>query len=252
MFKKLIGIIFVVLVSTNALAVNDSKNDQNVKFDKKNITQLVSSNTQLSVTSIKASKYKGLVEVMTNGGLFYTSPDGSYLIQGKLYKVGNGITDLTEESLKDVRVTGLKAFEDNSIVFPAKNEKHVVSVFTDITCGYCRRFHNQISEYNDLGITIKYLPYPRSGVYEQSGAFTQGFTDLRSIWCNEDPKTALTNAKAGQSVHHRICDASVESAFNFAQTIGVRGTPNIITENGAIIAGALPPAQLLQQIERLK
>lgn len=243
------GVLSVVCISFVAHAEIKSNN-----IDENKIKQLISRNTQLNITSIKPSSFDGLLEIMTDGGLFYTTPTGEYLIQGKLYKIdnGKGIQDLTEESLKSVRVEGMKRFDKNTITFPAKNEKHVVSVYTDITCGYCRRFHNQIDEYNDLGITVKYLPYPRAGIYEQSGAFTKGYADLRSIWCHENPKEALTKAKAGQSVHERICDASVDQAFNFAQSIGVRGTPNIITENGAIIAGALPPAQLLQQIEILK
>lgn len=43
------------------------------------------------------------------------------------------------------------------IEFKAPNEKYAITVFTDITCGYCVRLHSQIKEYNDLGITVRYL-----------------------------------------------------------------------------------------------
>ncbi|MFL9802075.1 thioredoxin fold domain-containing protein [Vibrio cyclitrophicus] len=39
----------------------------------------------------------------------------------------------------------------------AKNEKHVVTIFTDVDCGYCRKLHQQMDDYNDLGITVRYL-----------------------------------------------------------------------------------------------
>lgn len=49
------------------------------------------------------------------------------------------------------------------IEYKAANEKYVVTVFTDITCGYCVRLHSQMKEYNDLGITVRYMAFPRQG-----------------------------------------------------------------------------------------
>ena len=45
------------------------------------------------------------------------------------------------------------------IIYPAKNEKYVVTVFMDITCHYCHILHQQVKEYNDLGITVRYLAF---------------------------------------------------------------------------------------------
>ncbi len=30
-------------------------------------------------------------------------------------------------------------------------------MFTDITCGYCHKLHEQMADYNALGITVRYL-----------------------------------------------------------------------------------------------
>jgi thiol:disulfide interchange protein DsbC len=49
------------------------------------------------------------------------------------------------------------------IVYKAPQEKHVITVFTDITCGYCHKLHEQMSDYNALGITVRYLAFPRQG-----------------------------------------------------------------------------------------
>ncbi len=81
------------------------------------------------------------------------------------------------------------------IEFKAKDEKYVVTAFTDITCGYCRKMHKQMDDYNSRGITFRYLAYPRSGIKDQTGNLSQGFKDLRSVWCSEDPAAAMTNAK---------------------------------------------------------
>ena len=201
------------------------------------------------VDSIKASPMAGVVEVITDQGLFYASADGNFLLHGKMYGLGDNVSNLTEESLAQVRVDGMAKFSDSMIVFPAKNEKHVVTVFTDITCGYCRKMHDQIEDYNDRGITVRYLAYPRSGVKDRSGQYSQGFKDLRSIWCHEDPQQALTKAKSGSNVAARICDKPIEEEFDFGRQVGVSGTPAIILANGMMVPGYQDPSKLSSLLE---
>ena len=181
----------------------------------------------------------------------YASYDGEFFIQGKVYQVGETLTNLADASLSKIRLEGISKFESDMIVYPAKNEKHVVTVFTDITCGYCRKLHNEMDEYNAKGITVRYLPYPRSGIYDRSGGLSQGFQDLRSIWCNDNPNEALTSAKAGSPVAHRICDKKLEEQFSFARQIGINATPAIIFENGSMIPGYRDPTKLSALLENM-
>tara|TARA_R110000803_G_scaffold65732_2_gene126968 strand:+ start:57907 stop:58695 length:789 start_codon:yes stop_codon:yes gene_type:complete len=203
----------------------------------------------LDVASIKPSPMAGLVEVVTDQGLFYASADGEFLLQGKMYGLGNNVTNLTEASLALIRIEGMAKFSDAMIVFPAKDEKYVVTVFTDITCGYCRKMHEQIEDYNDKGITVRYLAYPRAGVKDRTGNYSQGFKDLRSIWCHEDPQQALTKAKTGADVAARICDKPIEEEFNFGRQVGVTGTPAIMLANGMMVPGYQEPSKLFMLLE---
>ena len=202
-----------------------------------------------NVASIKPSKMAGMVEVLTDQGLFYASADGNFLLHGKMYGLGDTVSNLTEESLAQVRVDGMVKFTDSMIVYPAKNEKHVVTVFTDITCGYCRKMHEQMDAYNDKGITVRYLAYPRAGVKDRNGGYSQGFKDLRSIWCHEDAQSALTKAKSGSTVAARICEMPIEEEFNFGRQVGVTGTPAIILENGMMVPGYQDPDKLFTLLE---
>lgn len=203
----------------------------------------------IKVASVKHSPMPGMVEVITDQGLFYASADGKFLLQGKMYGLGKTIINLTEASLAQVRIDGMDKFKNDMIVFAAKDEKHVVTVFTDITCGYCRKLHDQMADYNDKGITVRYLPYPRSGVKGRDGQYLKGFKDLRSIWCHEDPQTALTNAKAGANVAQRICDKPIEAEFNFGRQVGVNGTPAIMLANGMMVPGYQDPEKLFMILE---
>lgn len=208
------------------------------------LKEKINSSIGLTVVKVEETALPGIALLVTNQGLFYASYDGEFFIQGKVYNLGATVTDIGEESLAKVRLEGLKNFEDNMIVYKAESEKYVVSVFTDITCGYCRKMHEQMADYNARGITFRYLAYPRAGINDQNGNLTQGFKDLRSVWCSEDNATALTKAKSGTGIAYRICEAPIEAQFKFGRQIGVSGTPAIIFSNGMMVPGYQPPAQL--------
>ncbi|TKB47555.1 bifunctional protein-disulfide isomerase/oxidoreductase DsbC [Thalassotalea mangrovi] len=195
----------------------------------------------LNAESVQPSEMQGLVEIFTDQGLFYTSVDGSYLIQGTVYDLsGEQISSLTEKSLAKVRVDGMHEFENSMIVFPADKEQYQITVFTDLTCGYCRKLHRQIEEYNDLGITVRYLAFPRGGLGSQS------FVDIRSVWCSDDQQKAMTEAKGGAEVPQKMCAQPVAEQYQFGRKIGVNGTPAIMLEDGLMLPGYKSPEQLQQ------
>jgi thiol:disulfide interchange protein DsbC len=234
---------FAAETAGKATASVDAKVQQQLK-------QKIRATIGLEVISVQVSPMPGLLELVTNQGIFYSSADGQFLLQGNMYGIGDGRpVNFTESSLAKVRVDGLEQFEQDMIVFPAKNEKYVVTVFTDITCGYCRQMHQQMDEYNAKGITIRYMAYPRAGIKDQLGEYTQGFKDLRSIWCHENPNMAMTKAKAGSSVAARICDKKVAEEFAFGRQIGVNSTPALILANGMLMPGYRQPDDLLKILQ---
>lgn len=245
---------FVFLFSSFLFATQVVAQENNTLSEKSQaeIKKKLSSSINLEIKSVKASPFPSLVEVVTKQGLFYASKDGQFLVQGKLYGIGaNDVVNHTEDSLSALRIEGLKQFTNDMIVYPAKEEKHQITVFTDITCGYCRKMHKQMDEYNELGITVKYMAYPRSGVQDQLGRLSQGFKDLRSIWCHEEPSVALTKAKLGSSVAQRICESPVEAEFDFGRQIGVNSTPAIIFPNGMLLPGYREPKDLIKILDSI-
>ncbi|OUS23530.1 thiol:disulfide interchange protein [Thalassotalea sp. 42_200_T64] len=236
MLKKLIIIVAATMMLIAVPAASDEDNTVKIKA---NLAKL-----GLQVETVQASKMDNLFEAITDQGLFYTSADGSFLIQGKVYQItDDGINNLTEESLAKVRVDGMKTFSDSMIVFPAKDEKYQMTVFTDLTCGYCRKLHNQIDEFNDLGITVRYLAFPRGGLSSQS------YTDIRSVWCSDDQQSAMTQAKGGAHVAQKVCALPVAEQYNFGRKIGVSGTPAIILNDGNMVPGYKTPDQMQQILQ---
>lgn len=227
-----------------------SSNDT-VKLDKSFLKEKISSSLGLKVLKVEKTPMPGVALLITEQGLFYSSYSGDYFIQGKVYSIGDTVTDISEKSLAKLRREGLEKFENDMITYKAEDEKYVVNVFTDITCGYCRKMHAEMADYNARGITFRYLAYPRSGINDRTGGFSQGYKDLRSIWCNENSAEAMTKAKAGSPVAARICETSIEEQFNFGRQIGVQGTPAIILPNGMMIPGYQPPAKLEELLKKV-
>jgi len=211
----------------------------------------IQSQLGLSVVKVEKTPVPGIALLITDQGVFYSSYNGDYFIQGKVYSLGSSVTDLAEQSLAKVRLEGMEKFKNDMIVYKAKDEKYVVTVFTDITCGYCRKMHKQMDEYNARGITFRYLAYPRSGIKDRLGNFTEGYKDLRSVWCSDDPVTAMTDAKNSKSISYNECDKPIEEEFNFGRQVGVNGTPAIILSTGMMVPGYQPPAQLEQLLQTL-
>ncbi|MEM0516691.1 bifunctional protein-disulfide isomerase/oxidoreductase DsbC [Pseudoalteromonas sp. YIC-827] len=199
----------------------------------------------LNAKKVNTTPLDGVVEVITNRGVFYASEDGRYLFQGTLVDVQNK-ENLTEAALSGVRLEGVEQYKDSMIVYKADKEKGKITVFTDITCGYCRKLHRELEDYLEAGITVQYLGFPRGGMG------SQGYKDLMNVWCAEDQQKALTDAKAGSTPKEvKQCNAPVAEHYQLGQSFGISGTPAIILSDGSMIPGYQPAAAISVAIDQL-
>jgi thiol:disulfide interchange protein DsbC len=198
-----------------------------------------------SIDSVAESTLPNFYEVVLAGQVLYVSGDGRFLIQGSVYDVPSR-TDLTEHTRAKVRLEGLKeAGPERRIIYGPQDARHRLTVFTDIDCGYCRRMHQQMAEYNRLGIAIEYLFFPRAGA--GSDAWDKAVT----VWCSDDRQKALTDAKAGVALDKKQCSNPVEADYQLGNRIGVTGTPAVYSSGGVQLGGYVPPEQLLQRLEAM-
>ena len=198
----------------------------------------------LNVSSIADSTVPGLLQVMTDRGLFFATKDGSHLIEGQVYDLKNKVL-VNEEILKVVRKAGIADLNGTVIEFKAPKEKYAVHVFTDISCGYCRKLHSELQSYLDAGITVRYLAFPRGGLESDT------FNSLQSVWCAKDKQKAMNEAKGGAEIAAAKCDSPVAKQFELGHSFGINGTPAIILPDGSIIPGYQSAAQLQQALAQL-
>jgi len=197
----------------------------------------------LSAKSVANSSVPGLLQVQTDRGLFFMSENRQFLLEGSVYDLKNKQL-LNEEIMKDFRKKEVATYDDSVIEFKAPDEKYVIHVFTDSSCGYCRKLHSEMPELNKLGITVRYLAYPRAGMQSPTA------DELQSIWCAKDPKQALTDAKAGKAVKQASCSNKIAQQYQLGQSFGVNGTPAIILPNGRMVPGYQPAASLLNTLKQ--
>ena len=176
----------------------------------------------------------------------YVTQDGSFFIYGDIYKINiNSISNITEKSVAERRKLILQNIPTEELIsFKSSNEQFSVIVFTDVDCGYCRKLHNQIDEYNSLGISINYAAFPRSGLG------TSAFTKMVGAWCSDNPKDSMTKLKNNSKLDISFCENQpVSKQYIIGKKLGVDGTPAIFSMDGEMFPGYIEPEELLLRLK---
>ncbi len=195
---------------------------------------------------VSETPIQGLLQVQIDNDIVYVTTNGQYLLQGKIMDIDTR-TNITDQAKSGIRLGLLAGLnQDEQISFAPEKPKYDLLVFTDIDCGYCRKLHNQMAEYNAEGIAIHYMAFPRAGI--GSGSYDK----FVSVWCADDQKEALTLAKNGTDPVPLKCPNPVMNQYELGREVGVTGTPALLTTDGTLIPGYVPPAQLRQRLESMQ
>lgn len=194
---------------------------------------------------IAETPIEGMLQVQIGSEIVYMTDDGRYLLQGRVVDLDTQ-TDLTDQAKSDVRREALGNLDESEwITFGPDDAEFDVLVFTDPDCGYCRRLHQQMADYNAAGIRINYVGFPRAGIGSET------HEKLQNIWCAEDQQSAMDTAKGGGTPEPAECENPVAEHYELGQSMGVTGTPALMTLQGDLIPGYVPPDQLRERLERL-
>lgn len=203
----------------------------------------------------------GIYEISLAGQNMVVTADGNYAVVGDLF-VLETITNLSSEyrnqqiaSLAEQEVSAVN--RDILVTFAADEgvpKLGTIWVFTDPTCPYCRRLHEQQEQLAAAGITLEYIPYPRSGLGGE-----RDYQELLQIMCADSPAQAMHDFKTGGNTEQYAisgdtteCAAAVAEGFAMGQRIGISGTPFIIKSTGGVIPGFNSAAAIIQQMRNSK
>ena len=197
---------------------------------------------------LRPSPIPGIYEFAQDADVSYLSADGKYFLDGNLYDMHTR-ENLTEDLRMRARAAMIAAVpESEMLIFSPPNPKYTITVFTDVDCQYCRKLHSEMRELNRLGVRVRYMFFPRTGPN------TESWSKAEVVWCSPNRNDALTRAKLGAALDmNKTCAPTpVAREYALGQSIGVRGTPAIVTENGDYIFGYMPPKELVAQLQELQ
>ncbi|NRB40023.1 MAG: thioredoxin fold domain-containing protein [Pseudomonadales bacterium] len=238
----------VLLISTVAhTAVAD--NAQEVSAFKKSFSaKLLKVNPQFHIATVEEAGMPGFYQVqIDNGPLLYATKNGDYFFTGTLYQLtANQMVNLTDQTAAKQRQALMAELNPAEMIIfkptaPVKT-KRVITVFTDVDCYYCQKLHKEVPELNARGIEVRYMAFPRAGLGSQS------YKKIASAWCSKTPQETMTKLKNKEAVEIISCDNPVAKQYKLGKKMGVSGTPAILLEDGTLIPGYRPAADLAKQL----
>ena len=234
---KIIPVLLFAASLLSAFAVSADEND---------VAQLkqalAKSMPSVKPTKISATPVEGLYEVIVGSQVVYMSADARYMIEGDLFDLKTK-RNVSEEAKSVIRLAAIdKLGSDNMLVYKPEKVKNTITVITDIDCPYCRRLHNEIPEYMENNIEVRYIFMPLKGAADMKKTV--------SVWCSDDRQLALDIAKAGGDVDEKKCENPIAKHLQVAREIGVRGTPAIVLENGEMLPGYVPVGKLVEELRK--
>ena len=190
---------------------------------------------------------RGVYQTQFGDKFGYLINNGRYVFIGELFDLESA-QNLTEISRRGgIKEELAKISESDMSVFPANGtEKAKLTVFTDTSCPYCQKLHEEVHYLQDAGITVRYLPFPRGG------ARGPGYLALRQVWCAEDKREAMNIGKGiiEGDLPAGDCEAAdfVDSGYRLGNLLGVTGTPSLYLDSGEAITGYVPYKQLIARV----
>jgi thiol:disulfide interchange protein DsbC len=235
-FKALSCALFATLTLTSSLALAAPTAETLAE-------RLAVNGEPMPVESVSETPLDNIYEVrLKSGETFYSDAEGSHFIVGDLFANGeSGLVNLTQQARNAERAERLAQVpEDQRIIYRGKQTPQAtIQVFTDVTCPYCRKFHEEVPRLNDMGIEVQYLAFPRSGLGSEGARY------LAQVWCADNPGEALSAAKRGESLKNAPdCDNPVIDQYHLGLELGVQGTPAIVLPDGRMVPGYVPAERL--------
>ena len=243
--KSVLAILGLALMLVVVSASHAQNRDQSLRGKLEQAIE-VASQGQLKIVSLKPTPLATIYEVELNTGeVLYSDISGDYLFAGDMYRAGDaGLVNISTRARQERSLTKIAAIPvDEMIIFTPDVVKASITVFTDVDCTYCRKLHSELDDLMGKGIEVRYLAYPRGGVEAAS------YDKMISVWCSDDRKKSLTQAKNGQNLPAGDCDSPVMAHHALGNELGISGTPALIFPDGTVIPGYMDADRLATMLK---
>lgn len=171
-------------------------------------------------------------EILINNQIYYATNDGKYLIVGSVIDLDTK-ESITENTKMRQRLSIIESIEEKNLVIykPTKTD-YVLTIFTDTSCPYCQKLHDELPDLLENNIEVRYV------IFSRNGSDVDTYQQLLSAWCANDRLDAIEELFQGELLDESDgCDNPLNKNFEYASMLSVEGTPTIFLEDGRIIPG---------------
>ena len=196
----------------------------------------------MPVKSVRQVGDTGLWEVFNGGSLVYTDKNATFFVTGEMIEIGSK-RNLSRARLEKLLVVPFASLpKTGALKITRGNGFRKLAVFADPRCSFCRKFEADLAKLDDVEISLYVLPVLGPESVAKSTA----------IWCSKEPVNAwhafmLQSVEPAQAAAN--CDTPFKATTAFAVSVGIRGTPVTIFEDGTRLSGAASLDELQKRLD---
>ena len=171
-------------------------------------------------------------EILINNQIYYATNDGKYLIVGSVIDLDTK-ESITENTKMRQRLSIIESIQEkNLVIYKPNKTDYVLTIFTDTSCPYCQKLHDELPDLLENNIEVRYV------IFSRNGSDVETYQQLLSAWCANDRLNAIEELFQGELLDESDgCDNPLNKNFEYASMLSVEGTPTIFLEDGRIIPG---------------
>lgn len=250
--NKIITAIFAVALAISFCAVNaaeiektNTKASKSASADKSKLIEakLHKRFPATQVTSVQKSPIKGIYEVLMGKNIAYIDENADMFLFGHIFDMATqqDITQAKQDGMNRVDFDKLPL--DKAIKVVKGDGSREFAVFTDPDCPYCKQLEASLAELDNY--TMYVLLYPIAQLHPEASAHAD------AIWCADDKVAAwhtfMTVGKLPTTPAKKDCVSPVADIAPIGHSLGVEGTPTLVSKSGKITPGA-PQGKMLEAV----
>jgi thiol:disulfide interchange protein DsbC len=228
----------LLVILTLLFTISCSKSDATIDEARKSLEKQYP-NIQIS-SIIKIDQ--DFFEVKVGEEIYYLTLDLKHLIAGNIIEMSTG-NNITENSYNKTRLDYLSQISDDDVIlYSSDNSKHTLTIFSDTSCPYCQKLHNEIDNLISNQVSVKYV------LFSRNGSDNDAYNDMVSVWCSKDKKKSLDELFDGSFIEPKTCDNPIDSNYTKAMNLKVNGTPMIFFSDGSVIPGYVSSDKIIEAL----
>lgn len=199
------------------------------------------------IDAIRPSPIAGLMEITAGRNVLYADGSGRWLLVGHLYDLETS-RDVTAERIDALARLKWEELPLEAAVHYGQGPLRL-AVFSDPDCPWCRKLHQALRDVK--GIEVWEIMFPVTALHPRAR------DKAIRILCHPQPDAALTDVMAGRELKNETVEKDcieraerrVDGALAYAHAHDIEGTPTLVSYDGRIRSGYLPPEQLKAWLE---